>query len=228
MNRLEYIDRGKKEVLVFIPGWAMDYRIFALVEVDYNYLVPVEFSPFGFEDALKGALAENGIERVSLFAHSMGGFVAQEFISKYPDLVNEVTLVGVRRNYDKDKLEKIKALIVKGKDAYLYRFYSNSFSGKEELSRFKRELMKDYLKKFDEKILIDSLAYLAAGRIDPEILKKAKKVSFVHGALDRIAPLEEAKALSKETAASEMIVIDAAGHTPFYRGDGSPCCISLT
>src|SRR3989338_731284 len=81
------LERGKKAYIALIPGWAADYRIFSALDLEFNYLLPINFSPFNFTESLLDALKEHNIERVSLFGHSLGGFVAAEFAAEHPDLV---------------------------------------------------------------------------------------------------------------------------------------------
>ncbi|MBU0880591.1 MAG: alpha/beta hydrolase [Candidatus Omnitrophica bacterium] len=67
---------GAKDTMLLIPGWATDYRIFNNLNIKYNYLLPVEFSPFMFSEDLLAAMKENGIKKISVLGWSMGGFIA--------------------------------------------------------------------------------------------------------------------------------------------------------
>jgi len=75
----KYLDRGSDKTIVLIPGWATDYRIFDSLNVKFNYLLPLDFSPDTFENVILNALEEKGIEKVSLFGWSLGAFLAAEF-----------------------------------------------------------------------------------------------------------------------------------------------------
>ena len=61
----KYVNKGYRDSIVFIPGWASDYRIFSNLDLDFNYLLPVEFYPFSFEKDLKEALEKNSIKKNS-------------------------------------------------------------------------------------------------------------------------------------------------------------------
>ena len=66
-NQFKYVERRKRESMALIPGWATDYRIFDSLDLDFNYLVPVGFSPDSFEEDLIEALKEHNIKNLSLF-----------------------------------------------------------------------------------------------------------------------------------------------------------------
>ena len=107
-TRFKYIDRGKENFLVLVPGWASDYKIFDSLDLEYNYIVPVEFSPFDFEEILLETLKTNNIKKASIFGLSLGGFLAAKFASKYPDLIDELTLVGIRKKYKAEEIREVK------------------------------------------------------------------------------------------------------------------------
>lgn len=86
--------------LVFLPGLSADHRLFekqiAEFKGDYNLLVwdppghnlsrPFELS-FSLEDKgdwLHGILEQEGINKPVVIGQSMGGYVAQAFLEKYP------------------------------------------------------------------------------------------------------------------------------------------------
>jgi pimeloyl-ACP methyl ester carboxylesterase len=92
--------------LVLVPGWASDWRIFNSLNLEFDYLVPLDFSPFSFEKGLLRALKKKS-GRVSLFGWSLGGFTAAGFAAKYPALIDELMLVSIRRRYLAEELGSI-------------------------------------------------------------------------------------------------------------------------
>jgi pimeloyl-ACP methyl ester carboxylesterase len=111
--------------MLLIPGWATDYRIFDTLKINYNYLLPVEFSPFNFCDDLLAAMKDNDIKKISVLGWSMGGFVACDLMSKCRDRVNEIIFVGIRRRYEKVNIDKIKTFLVRNKKTFLHKFYND-------------------------------------------------------------------------------------------------------
>ena len=214
MTSFKLIDRGFKETILLIPGWASDYRIFDPLELNFNYLMPVMFSPFDFEPALLASFKENSFKEVSILGWSMGGFLAADFAAKYPQHVKSLTLIGMREKHDGAGIDKIKEYIETNQNSYLYKFYHECFSPeeKETLSVFKRGLMKDYLKEFATDELLTGLDYLAKAELKAEVFKKVK-TRLIHGDSDRIAPIEELIGMEG------IVVLKGAGHAPFLRND---------
>ncbi len=204
--------------MLFIPGWAADHRIFGSADIRANCLMCVKFSPFYFEEGLIDAIDRYAIKKISIIGWSMGGFIACGLLSKFKDLVDDITLIGVREKYAMDEIENTRAYIGKNRAAFLYKFYNGCFSPREgkELSWFKKELMKSYLNDMGEQALYEGLDYLAATQIRPQLLKGAR-VRFIHGKEDRIAPIQEARSLRDDLPGSEMIAVEDAGHMPFLK-----------
>lgn len=219
MNSFKYIDRNREDSMVLIPGWATDHRIFEGLDLRYNYLIPVEFSPFGFEQSLLEALERNHIERVSLLGWSLGGFLAAEFASKYPGLIDELILVSIRRRYREEELSEIEQNLKKNKKATLYKFYLQSFSKKDEIRWFKDNLFRYYHEKFDLEFLLKGLDYLRRAEVRPELLNKIRDIKIIHGGRDSIAPVEEARTIKKRLTKSRFLCLERAGHIPFLSED---------
>ncbi|MFH1678101.1 MAG: alpha/beta hydrolase [Candidatus Omnitrophota bacterium] len=213
----KFIDRGKQRSIVLIPGWATDYRIFNSLDIEFNYLIPLVFSPFTFYRSLLSALEENQLQKVSLFGWSLGGFLAFEFAAKQADFIDELILVGIRRKYSKAEIEKVKASLRKSKKACLYKFYSQCFYDKEQKLNFKKAYLKDYCRKLELDFLIEGLDYLVNAQLPIRELEKIKKLTIIHGEFDNIAPIQEAIDIKISLAHAKFVLIKDAGHLPFLR-----------
>jgi len=213
----KFIDRGFKETLVLIPGWATDYRIFTPLELDYNYLLPLKVSPFDFVQILKGELEKRRIERVSLFGWSMGAFLAIGFALSAPECASELILLSVKERFDPEVLKDIELKLKENKKAYLYKFYLNFFSNneQEELLWFKTRLLKKYLHKMEFEDLKSGLDYLSQARIDFSSLALLKGVRIFHGEEDKIIALEEARQIKSRLPLAELISLRGTGHISF-------------
>lgn len=219
-SAFKFFDRGFKETLLLIPGWATDYRIFGPLDLDFNYLMPVEFSPFDFEEKLESALKEKKLGGISILGWSMGGFVASDLMSRCPGIAKEVTFVGVRRSYREDEIERTKAYLRKDKKAFLYKFYHEFFSDNEAkaLSWFKGDIMKKYLSDMDLDLLLEDLDYILKARIKLGA-NEGVRIKFIHGQEDRIAPIEEAMEIRGSLPRAEFISMKGVGHMPFLAAD---------
>lgn len=220
ISKFEYTDRGFSETLLLVPGWAMDRKIFASLDLDFNYLSPTALCPTDFNEALLSTLSTAGLRKISILGHSMGGYLAADFAVKYPDRVKAMTLIGMRRRYDAGGINKIKGYVGTNKKGYLYKFYHECFSPEENkcLSLFKNGPMKSYLKDMTEEALVGGLDYLSRASLDGKTLKNVK-VRLIHGEGDKIAPVEEALALKKEADSVDLTIMKGAGHIPFLRDD---------
>ncbi|MBU0694411.1 MAG: alpha/beta hydrolase [Candidatus Omnitrophica bacterium] len=218
-SRFKFIDRKKKRALVLIPGWATDYRIFSLLDLNFNYLIPLKFWPFDFGDELLKAIGENNLKFVSLFGFSLGGFLAAEFACKYPSLIDELILVSIRKKYNKKELEKIEGYLKKNKKAYLYKFYNQCFPNEKDAAWFKDKLLREYCRCFSLGYLIETLNYLKNAKMNIPSLVSQNKIKIIHGELDSIAPLREAAAVKHSLPQAKLICVKNKGHIPFLERD---------
>jgi pimeloyl-ACP methyl ester carboxylesterase len=217
VSGFKVLERNFKKTLCLLPGWATDYRIFSLLDLDYNYLVPLKFSPFEFKDKFSALLSKKSLGKISLLGWSLGGFLAAELTLDNPQRIDELILVSMRKNYPGWTLEEVRAQLKKNRKAYLYKFYLECFSDsdRESLSWFKKNLLRDYLSEIKLKSLIEGLDYLSQATLDVESLSQVKKIRFFHGLEDKIAPREEISQMQAYLPQAEFIYIKGLGHTPF-------------
>src|SRR4030042_2289016 len=208
----EYVNRGEQRCLVLLPGWATDYRIFNILNLKFNYILPVNLPTEKFDKNLLGYLKKNNFRKVSFFGWSMGGFLAASFALNYADFVDELILVSIRKKYEQEKLREIKTLIRKNKKAYLYKFYNQCFSDKTQMSWFKKNLLNLYSDNFNLKDLCRQLDYLENAKIHPQMLSCIKKIKIIHGEQDSIAPVGEALDIKNHLPQAVFICIKNAGH----------------
>jgi len=220
-SKFKLLDRGFKDTLALIPGWASDYRVFDSLDLKYNYLLPVEFYPAGFSRPLIKFLKDELLNKISLWGWSLGGFLAQGFAAAYPELIEELILVSIRSQYDAESLEKIKSQLLKNRKAFLYSFYLECFSKNDSSgsSWFKKHLLKDYCCGFELEGLISGLDYLSQARIEPRFLLKFKKLRIFHGEEDKIAPFNEARRIKDNLPLADFINMPGIGHLPFLAED---------
>lgn len=219
LTTFRYLDRGHKDSIALIPGWASDYRIFTTLDLRFNYLIPTDFSPFNFTDEFLSALKKENITKISLFGWSLGGFVASEVASQYKDVIDKVILVSIRRRYNAKTLAEIREYLKKNKRAYLYRFYTQCFTKKDKLSWFRENLLKVYCEGLDLDYLLESLDYLENAEIKAGPLNEIKNITIIHGEEDRIAPLKEAVDIKNSLPRARFVCIKDGGHIPFLRKD---------
>ncbi|MFC1631704.1 alpha/beta fold hydrolase [Candidatus Omnitrophota bacterium] len=213
----KYIDRKKDKLIALIPGWASDQRIFSVLNLEFNYLMPLNFSPFNFEQALLKTLKKNKLKKISLFGWSLGGFLAARLAAKYGNLFDQVILVSVRKRYCREDLDQIRKQLSKNKKGFLYKFYLQCFSKPAEMSWFKQNLLKDYCQELDLNYLLEGLDYLECARIDSRLLNKVNRIKIIHGQDDRIAPVAEAREIKNGLNDASFISVPGSGHMPFLK-----------
>ena len=216
----KFIDRGYKDTLLLIPGWGLDHRTFAALDVKYNYLVSTFVWPGDFLERLEETLQKLALKQISILGHSMGGFLAVDFAVKYTDKITELILIGVRKRYGAQDIEPTRGNIRKSRAGFMYKMYDMSFSTGEKdiLSYFKSTLLKTYIKEMDGAILEAGLDYLSKAEIKAEDLKGIN-VRFIHGYADVIAPISETEALASELPAAKFKKVKGGGHMLLLRKD---------
>lgn len=220
MSKFKFIDRGRKDTLLLIPGWATDYRIFDTIDMAFNYLLPIEYSPFVFLNDLETAMGAYHVKKISILGWSMGCFVACDILSRHRESVDRVIMISARREYDKANNEKIKSVLLKNRKGFLHKFYRDCFAVSERdlYIHMKGSLIKEYIENMELACLIEGLEYLSEHRIDPGILQGVS-ATFIHGRDDKIAPIAEIAEFLNETPRGRMIPIEHSGHMPFLTPD---------
>ncbi|MFH1996458.1 MAG: alpha/beta hydrolase [Candidatus Omnitrophota bacterium] len=215
----QYHDRGERDTIVLIPGWAADHRVFGTQELRYNYLIPVRFSPRSFEQDLLGSMRERGIRHVTLFGWSLGGFLAAEFAARHAAMVDHLILMSVRRRFNRFEVQALARSLARKKTGCLMTFYKRWFAASDDLKRFLKTYGKAYAKELELEPLAEGLRYLTEARIDPAALSDIKRISIIHGEDDSVCPIEEALAIKKELANADFYPLKGAGHMPFFEED---------
>lgn len=205
--------------MVLVPGWASDYRIFDSLDLNFNYLIPFFCSPFDFERKLLKVIRDNKISRLSFFGWSLGGLLAANFSAKFPQIVDKLILVGIRNKYPAIQLAEIRNFLKRSKKGYLSRFYSQCFSNQKTSLKFRKGLMKDYLKDLDLSFLLEGLNYLEQTEIDVSGLRVLNQVVIIQGENDKIVPLAEVKDIKDNLPQAEFILVKGAGHAVFLEKD---------
>ena len=215
-SEFKLVYRNCRDAIVLIPGWATDYRIFNTVDLDFNYIMPIVFSPFQFEEELVSFLVKNGLNKVSLLGWSMGGFAACDFVSRYQDRIDMCILMGMRVRYERGDIEKIKTYLRRSREGFLYKFYNDCFSSneKETLAWFKRNLLRTYLDQMNLDVLSEGLDYLLTAQLRLQSLCGVK-IKLIHGQEDKIAPFEEANSIMDGLPQAAFRSIPHGGHIPF-------------
>ncbi|MCP4050084.1 MAG: alpha/beta hydrolase [bacterium] len=211
-NEFIYLERGFKDLLVLIPGWATDFRIFNDLNVHYNYLLNRFVIPDTFIKDLLDYLQSNHICSIHIMGFSLGGFLAVDFANSYQDLITGTSLIGVRKQYPSRDIKYVKDMLERNKEAYLTGFYRKCFASRIPFEQFKKTILSDYLKIFDLNHLIDSLDFISSCKITLSKLQILRKLTVLHGKKDTIAPINEIESLCKKLKTPPGIYFQEEGH----------------
>jgi len=176
------------------------------------------FQPSQIEE-LAAFINRSGIERISLLGWSLGGFVACDFAARYPHLADTLILVGVRRKYEAAQINSTKNAILSNAAPFLQGFYRQCFlpTQKRDWTRFKSQLMNDYLTPAYIAPLMAGLDYLADATIDKEALEGVRCL-IVHGEQDIVAHHGDASQLAHAVGATHYI-LKGSSHAAFLHDD---------
>lgn len=205
------------DTAVLVPGWANDCRIFATLDLPYNYLLPISLGFFDFEQELLGALQERSIKKVYLLGWSLGGFLVMDFVKKNYPLIKELVLLSITKEFDNNLLKEIAEKIKKNKRAYLYKFYQDCFSAEDRTGRcwFKKNLFRDYIDSMRLEDLMVGLDYLSCARLKPKDASGIDKVRIFHGEKDQIMPFSDAVQIRSEFNKVDFTALSNIGHICF-------------
>lgn len=207
--------------VVMLPGWGHDWRTMSLCKVNANRIyVHGNLSP-ALLPRLANFLKRSRLSPVSIIGWSLGGFAAVDFADLYPDLVESLILVGIRRRYNPEEIQASREELLRDKKAFLEGFYKRNFlpAQKRDWEAFKSELMPAYIEQMDINDLMQGLDYLAASSIDEQSLAMHSTV-IVHGRRDLIAPVDDICNLA-EGAGVPIHVFNDASHAAFLHRDFS-------
>jgi len=217
MSRTEfrYIDRGKRDLAVLLPGWAFDHQVFGRLDIEYNYLVPLRFGLEDFHESLERGL--KGSE-CTLIGWSFGGVAGAGFLAQHPDLVKRAIFAGIKECYPPAQTEKMKTYLKRNKENYLKGFYRRCLRGHDagEKAWYNSCLADFYLRNMDSGVLSEQLDHLSRNPLPVNELKRHEdKIIFVHGTEDAVVPVEETHSLRQKFSKNCFTDMENTGHLSF-------------
>lgn len=185
----------------------------------------VDYSIEMFADDTAGLLQGLGIEKAHVLGVSMGGFIAQEFAIKYPDMVNKLILCSTSfggANSIPIPQETLNIMLKGGgkyesveeiKEAIGTALNKGTLNEKEDvLVKIMEEKVKDPQPKYAyQRQLMAGASFNAEDRIN----KIKAETLILAGKGDRVVPYENAKLLYERIPCSKLEIIDEAGHVFF-------------
>ncbi|MCC3649417.1 alpha/beta fold hydrolase [Cytobacillus firmus] len=232
---ISYYDEGKGEPLVLLHGFcgSKDYwaRVIPILAENFRVIAmdlpghegsglpEGEPSIEKMAEVIKGAMDELGLEKVSLFGHSLGGYVALAFAEAYEEKLKSFSLIHSTASPDSEEGKKGRDVAAgkidkEGIESFIEGLVPKLFApgekhpdqiqmAKEIGYRTRAEGAKAALKAMKQR----------SGR--SHVLKNTKlPVLIVAGEQDQIVPPEKSFAVKGSNI--NQVTIDNAGHMSMY------------
>lgn len=174
-------------------------------------------------DTVRAALDTIGVERVVLVGHSMGGYVALEFLRKYPERLNGLVLFHSTPNADSEKKREDRlrevALIEGGKKELIAKSFPHvgfAPQNRFRLTRYIQELSEQIAMTEDEGIIA-----ILKGLRERHDLNETMRTSSVPqlillGRHDEYITPEVADALVAAQPQAQVVWLENSGHMGFF------------
>lgn len=181
------------------------------------------------DDAYRFITKGLGLERIDLFAFSMGGMIAQDLVVKHPDLVRGLILTGTgpRGGKDMDKVVgttywDIFRSVITRSDPKEFLFFNRDAEGKKAGKAFVERLKErtaDRDKAISNKSFNTQLkAIVKYGRSAPSDLSAITSPTLIaNGDNDRMVPSILSEDLHRRIAGSELIIYPNSGHGGIFQ-----------
>jgi pimeloyl-ACP methyl ester carboxylesterase len=180
-----------------------------------------EASMDDYADAIAGWARSEGIEKVVLAGHSMGGYIAFAFARRYPDMLERLILVATRPGADSEAAREgrykmaagvmEKGAVVPAEAMFPKLFAPSTYERDKETT----ELVRAMMLRQQTRGIIDSL-HAMASRPDsgPDMARIKVPTLIISGMEDAIIPAADAEAMHKGIEGSKHVTIENAGHLP--------------
>lgn len=118
---IEFVDKGEGDALVLLHGFcgssAYWERVIPELSESFRVIAPdlpghgkssenESFSLEGYADIIKGLIDQLNIQKVTMFGHSLGGYISLAFAEKYSDHLNGFSLVHSTAYPDSEEAKK--------------------------------------------------------------------------------------------------------------------------
>lgn len=239
---LAYQDSCSGPTVLFIHGFPLNSSLWEPQMEDLNDtarllapdlrgygLSPAAEGPYSMEllasDCL-GLLNTLGVQPpIVLCGHSMGGYIAFEFLRRFPELVAGLVLVATRAAPDTPEAQEnrdrmAKAVQERGPGALTARMLPkllapNNYEHDDKLVAFVREMI-------DSASVNGIVGALAAMKERPDSKPLLPEIDVptlvIHGEEDEIVPLAEAEQMCEAIPDADLVVVPNAGHLPNLEG----------
>jgi pimeloyl-ACP methyl ester carboxylesterase len=194
-----------KTPLVLLHGFLEDSQIWNEIVVELKeerQIICIDLPGHGNSDPVlagnsmeaqaymvREVLKKEGVEKVSIAGHSMGGYVGLEFLKNFPKMLQSIVLINSTPVQDSEERKKVRdrsiALVGKNKKAYISMAISNLFT-ENSRKRFQKEIeeLKNRALKMSPEVVQATLKSMKNRTNLEDELKKFNKQKFMIAAKD--------------------------------------------
>lgn len=202
--------------VLLLHGFCLDHTIWKSVQeffkgTDINFIAPdipgfgetfppEEFSISQFSDYIYSLITQKKIDKFYFLGHSLGGYIALDFASKYPSKLSGLGLIHSHPFADSDERKEIRKnaiSLIQSKGTYLYlkqmlfSLFTEEFLNKNPL--IPEKLLANALK-IETSAIIGTLQAMIDRRDYSKILTSLQvPVLFFNGKNDPVIPLHMAE-----------------------------------
>jgi pimeloyl-ACP methyl ester carboxylesterase len=175
-------------------------------------------------EALYHILEQEQLDKVVMAGHSMGGYAAMEFASRYPERLKGISLVHSLASADteekKDQRRKSVALMQKGKaelQMFLRGMSQNLFAEKfaREHPEALREVVENGMRQGASRLAALYTAIMNRQDHTGLLSQLTMPVQWIIGEEDNATPMRDALSQCSRSAISKVSVYNACGHMSF-------------
>ncbi|WP_371403498.1 alpha/beta hydrolase [Kribbella sp. NBC_00662] len=170
-----------------------------------------------------------GLDKIDIFAFSLGGMIAQDLVVKHPELVRKLVLTGTgpRGGKDIDKVvgvtyrDILRATLTR-QDPKEFLFFNRNATGKPAARAFVQRLQERTVDRDADMKLRGFRTQLKAiqkfGRSGPADLSKLTHPTLIaNGDNDRMVPSVLSEDLHRRIKGSELIIYPDSGHGGIFQ-----------
>lgn len=238
-RELHYREEGREftQTLVLLHGFMQCLDVwssYTLTYMRYMHVITIDLPGHGYSatysdvhtmdfmaNAVKAVLDECGVERCVMAGHSMGGYVALAFASRYGFMLKGLALINSHAMADSEEKrrqrDELCHRVHTNRAGFIVDFITDLFdeSKREYLAQDIKELRDQCLENQEDGIVAAQRGIkLRTSRIHT-LAALDVPVLFVFGKKDKRIPLEEGVSQAMVPKRSDIVLLDGVAHMSF-------------
>lgn len=173
-------------------------------------------------DVLKGVLDKQGVARCFVAGHSMGGYAAEAFAARYPEMLQGLILFHSTSDADtdakkEDRRREIELIRNDKKELIASLFAPKGFAeANRRRLRGRIEQLQEIISTTDDDGIVALLNGMIGRNDMNDMLHNLKAPQlFLFGRMDEFIPVERAETLAAAHPQAEVAWLDRSGHMGF-------------